>query len=175
MTQPQCYMCSEAATGVEHVPARCFFPTGYRVNLITVPSCSLHNNETSKDDEYARGIIVSALGNNELARDLWRGPVKRGYRRSPKLFQETFKIQKKNTFFHDRGRIDNLMIKIAYALYYHSYKKIWESKPEPYYKQFLFDDGQSDIEVRLPNYKTLPKYDIYEGENQSVFKYHFLD
>ncbi len=168
-------MCSEAATGVEHVPARCFFPREHRVNLITVPSCSRHNNETSKDDEYARGIIVSALGNNKLAIDHRRDPVRRSYLHSPKLFQNTFQIQKKDAFFHDRDRIDNLMIKIAYALYYHSYRKIWESKPEPYYKQFLFDDGKSDIEVRLPNYETLPKYDIYEGGNKSVFKYHFLE
>jgi len=45
----QCYMCSDPATGVEHVPAKCFFTKGQRENLITVPSCELHNNATSKN------------------------------------------------------------------------------------------------------------------------------
>lgn len=48
--QPTCYMCDGPAASVEHAPAQCFFPKGYRLNLITVPSCLLHNNFISKDD-----------------------------------------------------------------------------------------------------------------------------
>lgn len=55
-----CYRCNNIATSVEHVPAKCFFPKEHRKNLITVPSCEQHNNETSKDDEYVRGIIVAS-------------------------------------------------------------------------------------------------------------------
>lgn len=63
-----CYRCNNIATSVEHAPAKCFFPIEHRKNLITVPSCEQHNNETSKDDEYVRGIIVASKGNNETAR-----------------------------------------------------------------------------------------------------------
>jgi hypothetical protein len=67
------------------------------------------------------------------------------------------------------------MIKIAYALYYHIYKKTWESSPAPFYKQFIFDDGTTDIEVRFPGYKNIPDYHVYEGKNQAVFKYLYIE
>jgi hypothetical protein len=168
-------MCDAPATGVEHVPAKCFFPKGQRINLITVPSCDLHNNATSKDDEYTRGIIVSCSGNNKLALSHWRGDVRKGYIHSPKLFLKTFREQKDHSFFHDRSRIDSIMIKIAYGLYYHTFKKVWNSTPVPYYKQFRFDDGKTDIEVLLPNYQSIPEHPIYEGSNQAVFKYQYLE
>ena len=55
-----CYMCTSAATSVEHVPPRCLFPeqkdlpigVDLRKQLITVPSCDIHNSRKSKDDEY---------------------------------------------------------------------------------------------------------------------------
>jgi len=171
----QCYMCGEPATSVEHVPARCFFPKGQRHNLITVPSCSLHNLDTSKDDEYVRGIIVSSLGNNSLARQHWKGAVRQSYIHSPKLFLKTFENRKDNSFFHDRDRVDGLMIKIAYGLYYHTFNKIWNAIPAPFYKQFHFDDGKTDIEVRMPDYGKIPEYNIFEGANPAVFKYYYLE
>jgi hypothetical protein len=82
----KCYMCEELATSVEHVPAKCFFPKGQRQNLITVPSCPRHNNETSKDDEYVRGIIVTARGTNKLAIDHWRRDVRKSYLHAPSYF-----------------------------------------------------------------------------------------
>ena len=49
-----CYHCGEPATTAEHAPAKCLFPRlpGYRENLVTVPSCALHNTEKSGDDEH---------------------------------------------------------------------------------------------------------------------------
>jgi len=72
-------------------------------------------------------------------------------------------------------RIDTLMVKIAYALYYQVYKRVWQSRPAPFYKQFYFDDGKTDIEVRLPDYLSIPEYNVFEGANQSVFKYQYLE
>ena len=62
----QCYICGSDATSREHVPAKCFFPDegSYRRQLITVRSCSVHNEDTSKDDEYVRNIIAMCIGNN---------------------------------------------------------------------------------------------------------------
>ncbi len=171
----RCYRCNAPATGLEHVPAKCFFPKENRMNLITVPSCYLHNNSTSKDDEYVRGIIVSAQGNNKLASQHWRGAVIKGFKHSPKLFLKTFADQRENAFFHDRKRIDALMTKIGYCLFYHIFKRVWLSKPTPFYKKFRYDDGKTDIEVRLPDHDNLPKYHIYEGANQSIFKYQYFE
>jgi hypothetical protein len=167
-------MCEELATSFEHVPAKCFFPKGQRQNLITVPSCSRHNNDTSKDDEYVRGIIVTARGTNKLAVEHWRGNVRKSYLHSPKLFLKTFALRKENAFLHDRQRVDRVMIKIAYALYFHIYKKVWHSSPAPFYNKFYNDDGQTDMDFRLPNFKPTP-YDIYEGANQAVFKYQYFE
>lgn len=170
----QCYRCGGPATSMEHVPARCFFPKGLRDHLIKVPSCALHNQDTSKDDEYVRGIIVSALGNNSTASQHWKGGVRQSYIHSPKLFLKTFENRKDNAFFHDRDRVDGLMIKIAYGLYYHIFHKIWQAIPAPFYKNFYFDDGKTDIEVRMSDYQKLPDYHIFEGSNPSVFKYYYL-
>ncbi|MEO6149461.1 MAG: hypothetical protein ABIN95_01585 [Mucilaginibacter sp.] len=143
--------------------------------MITVPSCPLHNNHTSKDDEYVRGVIVSAAGNNKLSINHWRGDVRRSFIHSPKLFFKTFKHRNGNSFFHDRSRVDSVMIKIAYALYFHIYKKVWDSNLAPFYNQFYDDDGKVDIEVRFPKYKMIPDYNVYEGANPSVFKYQYLE
>lgn len=168
-------MCDQLATTVEHAPAKCFFPKGYRKDLITVPSCTIHNNETSKDDEYVRGVIVSCSGNNSIALSHWRGAVRSGYLHSPKLFLSTFNNRNDSKFFHNRKRVDDVIIKIAYALYFKDYNKRWEYFPTPFYHNFLFDDGKTDIHERLPNYKEIPTWHIFEGSNQSVFKYQFFD
>ena len=63
----KCYACNELATTKEHVPPKCFFPKkkgfskespDYRSHLITVPSCRIHNNFRSKDDEYTAAVIA---------------------------------------------------------------------------------------------------------------------
>jgi hypothetical protein len=66
-----CYMCDSLETSREHAPPRCFFPESkaigrnLRVNLITVPSCDIHNSEKSKDDEFLRSVILmSGTGND---------------------------------------------------------------------------------------------------------------
>lgn len=52
-------MCDRLACSREHVPPRNLFPKekdirreNYRKNLITVPSCELHNAAKSHDDEF---------------------------------------------------------------------------------------------------------------------------
>src|SRR3954451_9328117 len=68
-----CYMCPALATSREHVPPRNLFPeaseTGgvdYRVNLITVPSCDLHNSAKSLDDEFLMVSLAGIIGNNSI-------------------------------------------------------------------------------------------------------------
>src|SRR4029453_13441955 len=64
-----CYMCDAPATTREHIPPRCIFPKAsvHRKNLMTVPSCDLHNGEKSTSDQYLRHVLICALGNNPLA------------------------------------------------------------------------------------------------------------
>ncbi|MEN2394290.1 hypothetical protein [Pseudomonas halotolerans] len=58
--QVHCYHCEGDFTGWEHVPPQSFFFKGERGGLITVPSCDLHNQKKSKDDEYIRAILLSS-------------------------------------------------------------------------------------------------------------------
>jgi len=90
MNQSTCYMCCENATSREHVPPSCFFPkpkdfpgaSGFRNNLITVPSCQQHNEEKSLYDDYARAVILAHFGNNPLAEKHFSSKVVRALRRS---------------------------------------------------------------------------------------------
>ena len=84
-----CYICGQPATSVEHAPAKCFFPEDKRVNLTTVDSCSVHNEDTSKDDEYVRNIIAMSIGNNQVAYSHFLQKCIKSFERSPKLLQST--------------------------------------------------------------------------------------
>lgn len=55
-----CYFCGRPSVGAEHIPPKSFFIKGKRENLITVPSCELHNQDKSKDDEYIRSLLLSS-------------------------------------------------------------------------------------------------------------------
>jgi hypothetical protein len=57
-----CYACDQPATTKEHAPPYSFFPKGKRQNLITVPSCSVHNCDNAPDVEYVRNAIAFHAG-----------------------------------------------------------------------------------------------------------------
>jgi len=62
-----CYHCGKPAVSREHVPPKCLFPEktdkDYRVNLITVPSCDLHNSVKSGDDQFMMVYFVALAQN----------------------------------------------------------------------------------------------------------------
>ncbi|MHA6196408.1 hypothetical protein ACX3YG_18790 [Pseudomonas wadenswilerensis] len=89
----QCYYCGEPSINREHVPPKCFFPEGadknYRVNLITVPSCELHNSGKSGDDQYM--MIYFAAGARGLDYEKIRpyiDKVCRTIKRTPHIISE---------------------------------------------------------------------------------------
>lgn len=57
----------------------------YRANLITVPSCELHNGAKSGDDSYLMMVLVSYFQNNEAARAQIRSKVTRAWTKDKKL------------------------------------------------------------------------------------------
>ncbi|WLH33488.1 hypothetical protein PSH79_16275 [Pseudomonas sp. FP2196] len=74
MKSDKCYYCLEPKKGVEHVPPKCFFPQegkkNYRNNLITVPSCDVHNSNKSTDDQYMFLLfnVISNFNDDPTAR-----------------------------------------------------------------------------------------------------------
>jgi hypothetical protein len=127
----KCYMCDEAGVTREHVPPLSFFPSGHRMNLVTVPSCHEHNSKNSKDVEYVRNIIVSHLDTNSVARALFKDKILRSYSRSPKLKQRTFEkrmpviVQGYDSVIVelDMPRFKLVMKAIAYAVYFKDFGK----------------------------------------------------
>jgi hypothetical protein len=122
----KCYMCDAEGTTREHVPPYCFFPEGYRENLMTVPSCPDHNTKNSKDVEYIRNIIVAHFATNNLARGHFQSKVLRSFKRSPKLFTQTFGDatpiildgQETGVSFLEMQRFKTVMEAIAQAIYF---------------------------------------------------------
>lgn len=59
-----CYHCAAEGAGREHVPPKCLFPKGNDwPGLMTVPSCTAHNNANSKADEYLRFLLGASVSN----------------------------------------------------------------------------------------------------------------
>lgn len=122
----QCYACTKPATTKEHAPPFSFFPAGQRTNLITVPSCPEHNNDNSKDVEYARNVISTMFGVNAIGEQLFADKSIRSYDRSPALMYKTFAdirpVQLQGAtvgaFTVDTARIANVMSACITALHF---------------------------------------------------------
>ncbi len=151
----QCYCCEKAATTRDHIPPKCFFPEkkylssnspDYRSNLITVPSCSDHNNHRSSDDEYTAAVIVMN-SESDLAFTIFKSKwVKTLLRREVALGQRIFStaksvrvISKKNGLLipyetlaisYEMKRIERVIESIACAIYYieSDYQEKWANE-----------------------------------------------
>ena len=127
-----CYWCGCRATSREHVPSRNLFPQGKNQNLITVPSCSLHNEALTKFDEkfriYLQARESSADALNEFKTTTFRGlsrpqsqglvrGLAKGARRITVNGQSTLALQvnpaEQNLYFE----------KIIRGLYFHLFQK----------------------------------------------------
>ena len=184
-----CYICGEQTTSVEHAPARCFFPDDKRVNLTTVGSCSTHNEDTSKDDEYVRNIIAMSIGNNQVALSHFLQNCMRSFNRSPRLFQATTGINKRvyiaegenqdiqptYTLSIDRDRVNLVMRKIAYATFFKKYGMPWNKELAIGTEYLRTPEMQPDaFGLLIQEAKRLVEAPIYEGNNPDVFKFSFL-
>lgn len=176
-----CYICGAEVTSKEHVPAKCFFPeeSSFRKQLITVPSCKLHNEDTSSDDEYVRNFICVHHENNAIAYKQFQKKVIKSLTRNPKQFEERIKIQTpKGTVYAfniKRDIFDRTIQKMAYAIFFHENKYQWNRGlivlTEDLRNKDLSKDDYSQllhtVMIKLP-----PSFD--RGDNPKVFKYKIL-
>jgi len=180
----KCYMCDEESTSVEHSPPKSFFPTDKRTNLITVPACKTHNEDTSKDDEYVRNIITMSIENNQTSIDHFFDKSLRSFQRSPGLTSAIRNSLKDVSFYKlnaksfqlDRPRFDRVIRKIAYALFYQEYGYTWERLLAATTNQLKMEDMSNDHLGDI--FETLSD-DLNElqlkGENPLVFQYAFIN
>lgn len=140
---PTCYRCEAEATTVEHVPPRCLFPERKDVpcldlkkNLITVPSCRLHNCDKSGDDQYLLCLLAAMLENNVTAQRQFETKIvrslKRDHRLTKSFLREPIPVQinqeKTAAVKVDVTRARSALQSIAYGLYFYTYKEKWAGK-----------------------------------------------
>lgn len=79
-----CYRCGEPATSNEHFPPKSFFPKGGNLQLKTVRSCIIHNNDKSKDDQYILAhICLQAASGDNLPKKVFARSILPALKRSP--------------------------------------------------------------------------------------------
>ena len=186
-----CYICGGEKHSVEHAPAKCFFPKEKRINLTTVNSCEEHNEATSTDDEYVRNIIAMSISNNDVAENHFLKQCMKSFLRSPALLKATTEKNKRvyyqndqdgkkeikptYAFGIDRNRIDLVMRKIAYAIYFKQYGHRWNRElhtgTEHLRTEGMFAD---DMGLLIQSTKRLMIDFPFAGTNPEVFKYAFL-
>ena len=73
----RCYYqgCKEEGDDKEHIPPKCFFPSGEKEQLMTVYSCKKHNNDKSQDDQYALAQICMNTSPSNRSREVWETSV----------------------------------------------------------------------------------------------------
>lgn len=186
-----CYICGAPKFSMEHVPAKCYFPkdSALRKNLVKVPSCKNHNEDTSKDDEYVRNVICMSIGTNAIAFKQFINEVMKSFSNSPKLMDLTFQntkqvyvdgandsIQPTYAFEIDRDRFDKVMKKMGYALFYHKYGKIWQ-RGLMVATDCLLNMGmlQDELGQLIQNFKEQFEIPSFDGQNPQVFQYKFME
>ena len=183
----KCYLCDEESTSTEHTPARCFFPSDKRKNLVTVRSCSKHNQDTTLDDEYVKTVISMAKGTNDIALRHFKDKGLRAFRKNPKFASLVSKNPKQlnfikgneetkaHTYEVDRIRFDRTLRKIAYGLYYYKYKQTWNNELEIATENLITANHETDVIAERLKYSSLKESIEFEGCNPDVFKFSFLD
>lgn len=197
-------MCEEQATLPEHIPPRCLFPeqkdlpdgVDLRKQLITVPSCDLHNSKKSKDDEYLLYLLVINLPSNDVAQNQYFTKVKRAIDRNPSLLAQftkttvpigiknktTGKVSNSFAFKIDETRLIRIIDHLARGLYFGHFKKKWLG-PIKYQAEFLLatvDPNQSEMLNGPISGMAKAADSIFTGaefcgENPEVFKYQALE
>jgi len=150
MTGLCCYFCGKPATSKEHVPPKALFPElkdspdniDYRKNLVTVPSCDLHNSSKSKDDEYLLYVLTMSLPSNTVAKNQFLSKVMRAIEKRPELLNRVASALQPVTV-HDResgewintvavqtehSRLLSAFEHIARAIHFHEAGSVWEGK-----------------------------------------------
>jgi hypothetical protein len=192
-----CYMCNREASSREHVPPKCFFPDrkdlpvgiDFRRNLITVPSCDLHNSGKSADDEFLLFIVTAQYRGSHLKDKHFESKVMRAFNRSPDRFinmleglaphscrEPDGEVFESAVFKVDLARFDRVVRQLACGIYYHHYNKKWMGKSHSISNIFGTSGSLLSLENALiasqmdkmsRSFEGLPVH----GENQQIFRY----
>ena len=190
MVPSSCYMCSLAPTSREHAPPRCFFPEpgsfgkDLRKNLITVPSCDLHNSEKCKDDEFLRAVVLLASAENSTAaQHQFFQKLLSAAKRMPHVHKAFLEAREPvrggsgRVLQFDRKRLNVCLDRLVRALYFHEFGRSWPL-PILIVSPNIFGTVEDDAPVpHQPTAKVVEVTRSYlapapiRGENPEVFRY----
>ena len=132
-----CFICDELATTGDHLPPQGFFSKSLRkqdYSPLKVPACKKHNDISKLDDEYARLILATGSPGNSSAQQLFKEHIlpKAKEQGGSKLMVEIYNRMEPTLikqpsgilaigyrFKIDYARLQNVIQKIAYGLYWH--------------------------------------------------------
>lgn len=125
-----CYRCGEPAVSREHFPPKAFFPQkGKGLQLQTVPSCKIHNNDKSKDDQYVLAhICMNTSKNGNLAQEVFFRSIVPLLDRSPAfgaMVNEGAQWLKRGArrYKVDTERFDSFFDNLCSAIVYKNFEK----------------------------------------------------
>lgn len=191
-------MCDNDATSREHVPPLCLFPEtkdtkglNFRKDLITVPSCDVHNSKKSDDDEFLMLSLSGLIKNNPVGNFHQLTKANRALKRKNKDFIEReilrkHKIHKVKTtdgkfrmIFVGQPNVERLsdcLKHIAYGLYYAEFNERFDGELRMILEFIEYTDDNMQtmkkfLKKRFEVEKELNKE--IKGENPLVFYYQF--
>ena len=159
----------------------------FRVNLITVPACYKHNGKKSKDDEFLMACIAPIVGNNALGYIQTKTKVKRIYDLNGDNFINVTCRNPKDHIWHSEGinypvilgnpygeRMVEALESIAYALYYHEFKSVFEGTCTTFLSFLKYPEDKYEKKkiLLMKRWKYEPKQAL-KGANPEVFQYQF--
>ena len=187
-------MCDSESTSREHVPPQCFFPDSessfsgkdLRKNLITVPSCDLHNSKKSEDDLYLLHVIAFTYQCNPEGLHLFTKPIRKTRESRPYLLKTFFdqfeKVyvngQPTLAFELDIQRFDNGITCMANAIYFFSFQTKWNEPLEIFAPSARYSSkvpNYNEGNAKLLKAESLDDGSQKFGENQDIFFYQFIE
>ena len=189
---PSCYACDGKRVSTEHAPPLCFFPETkdangqslYRENLITVPSCHLHNTNKSDDDLYAAFHLASTIRGNHCAQLVREGVIarrmeldkaNRGGAFTQRVLRQIRGFIGKNPFGEvDAARMIRVLDLCARAVYF--YEKLKPLKLPLRVASLEYDLGDDPkkselLKIYRKSFDEEMAGSEYRGSNPDVFRY----
>ena len=193
-----CYMCGKKATSKEHVPPKCLFPESkdipefdLRNDLITVPSCEIHNMQKSNEDEYLMMVLSNIKGNNFFGHIQWNSKIDRALKRkeqdyfdkkiliNPRIRKEkVYDIEMEIKYGDpDYKRLLRCFEHISYGLYYNEFKTRFKGNVNSNlgFIEYFNTNLQKHIDMVFHLAKTDP-FNLageFKGSNPKIFQYQF--
>lgn len=194
MKYPKCYMCENIGDTTEHVPPRSIFPEqrdiawgNYRKNLITVPSCKIHNSGKSDDDQFLLICLAGAVGGNVISYGQQLTKIHRSLVRNSKLLIGQVLLGeishvpitvdgRKSEIVIGRPNVERLnqcFDRIVRGLYFHEFKRKFYGKINMHYGFVAHSHpGRAEFSEFLKARVELDLAKITQkGENPEVFFY----